>query len=99
MAPGTERAPGCAPKFSDRAIETVLTLRMVFHPPLRRAEGFLRSVLRVMGLDLESPDPMTLSRRGPGLALDLRAVPHQGTVHLLIDSHVFSQVQNASQST
>ncbi|MCP5044212.1 MAG: IS5 family transposase [bacterium] len=77
---------GAQPKFSDLAIETALTLRLVFHLPLRQAEGFLRSVLRFMGLELESPDHTTLSRRGQGLALDLRAVPHQGPVHLLIDS-------------
>ena len=27
-------------KFSDHAIETALTLRLVFHLPLRQAEGF-----------------------------------------------------------
>ena len=39
-----------------------------------------------MGLDIESPDHTTKSRRGQGLALDLRAVLHQGPIHLLIDS-------------
>ena len=29
-------------KFSDLAIETALTLRLVFNLPLRQAEGFLR---------------------------------------------------------
>ncbi|MCP5067636.1 MAG: IS5 family transposase [bacterium] len=77
---------GAQPKFSDLAIETALTLRLVFHLPLRQAEGFLRSVLRSMGLDLESPDHTTLSRRGQSLARDLRAVPNQGPIHLLIDS-------------
>ncbi|MCP5068169.1 MAG: IS5 family transposase, partial [bacterium] len=77
---------GAQPKFSDLAIETALTLRIVFHLPLRQAEGFLRSILRSMGLDLESPDHTTLSRRGQSLARDLRAVHRQGPVHLLIDS-------------
>jgi hypothetical protein len=39
-----------------------------------------------MGLEIDSPDHTTLSRRGQSLALDLRAVPAQGPVHLLIDS-------------
>jgi IS5 family transposase len=77
---------GGQPKFSDVAIETALTLRILFHLPLRQAEGFLRSILRIMGLDLEAPDHTTLSRRGQSLALDLRAIPHQGPIHLLIDS-------------
>jgi len=77
---------GAQPKFSDLAIETALTLRMVFHLPLRQAEGFLGSILRIMDLDLASPDHTTLSRRGEGLVLDLRAVARNGPVHLLIDS-------------
>jgi hypothetical protein len=31
-------------KFSDLAIETALTLRLVFHLPLRQVEGFVRSL-------------------------------------------------------
>jgi len=41
------------------AIESVLTLRLVFHLPLRQTEGFLRSILRLLGLVLESPDHTT----------------------------------------
>jgi hypothetical protein len=43
-------------KFSDHAIETALTLRLVFNLPLRQAEGFLRSMLALMDVDLEAPD-------------------------------------------
>ena len=38
--------------YSDAAIELVLTLRLVFHLALRQAEGFARSVLRLLDLDL-----------------------------------------------
>jgi hypothetical protein len=54
---------GAQRKFSDHAIETALTPRLVFKLPLRQAEGFLRSVLVLMGVDLEAPDNTTLSRR------------------------------------
>jgi hypothetical protein len=77
---------GVQPKFSDLAIETALTLRLVFHLPLRQAEGFLRSILRMMDLEVESPDHTTLSRRSEGLVLELRSVARNGPVHLLIDS-------------
>ena len=50
-------------KFSDHAIETALTLRLVFKLPLRQAEGFLRSILSLMGVGLEAPEHTTLSRR------------------------------------
>src|ERR687885_1544587 len=37
--------PGGQAWYSDAAIELVLMLRLVFHLPLRRAEGFAASVL------------------------------------------------------
>ena len=52
---------GAQRKFSDHAIETALMLRLVFKLPLRQAERFLRSVLALMGLNLEAPDHTTLS--------------------------------------
>ena len=36
--------------YSDLAIETALTLRLLFHLPLRQTEGFLRSILKLMGM-------------------------------------------------
>jgi hypothetical protein len=54
--------PGGQPRYSDLAIELVLTLRLVFHLALRQAEGFARSVLALLGLELRVPDHTTLSR-------------------------------------
>ncbi len=62
---------GAQRKFSDHAIETALMLRLVFKLPLRQAEGFLRSVLCLMGVNLEAPDHTTLSRRSQRLDLGL----------------------------
>ena len=65
-------------RFSDLAITTTLTLRLVFRLPLRQAEGFLRSVLIFNGLmdvDLEAPDHTTLSRRSRRLDVELHRVP------------------------
>src|SRR5215204_5165148 len=58
--------PGGQALYSDLAIELVLTLRLVFHLALRQAEGFARSVLRLLRLDLPVPDHTTLSRRSRG---------------------------------
>ncbi len=77
---------GAQRKFSDQAIETALTLRLVFHLPLRQTEGFLRSVLSLMGVDLSAPDHTTLSRRGQSLDLTLRRVPTGAGIHLVVDS-------------
>ena len=73
-------------KYSDVAIETALTLRLIFHLPLRQAEGFLASLFRLMGLDLPSPDHTTLSRRGQYLDVTLRRPPRVKRLHLIIDS-------------
>jgi hypothetical protein len=54
---------GGQPVYSDLAIETALMLRLLFHLPLRQTEGFLGSILRLMGLDHPCPDHTTLSRR------------------------------------
>ena len=50
---------GGQPIYSDIAIETSLTLRLVFHLPLRQAEGFLKSILKLMDLYLPCPDHTT----------------------------------------
>ena len=39
-------------RYSDLAIETALTLRLIYHLPLRQAEGFLHSLFAIMRLDL-----------------------------------------------
>jgi len=79
-------------KFSDHAIETALTLRLVFGLPLRQAEGFLLSVLSVMRVDLDTPDHTTLSRRSQHLAVELHRVPAQEPIHLIVDSSDLSFV-------
>ena len=61
--PEGTRTRGAPPKYSDLAIETALTLRLLFHLPLRQAEGFLTSRFHLMGLDLRSPDHTPVSHR------------------------------------
>ena len=62
-------------QYSDLAIETALTLRLIFHLPLRQTEGFLTSIFGMLGLELSTPDHTTLSRRGQHLDLTLRRAP------------------------
>jgi hypothetical protein len=49
--------PGGQRRYSDLAIELVLVLRLVFHLALRQAEGFVGSVLRLLGLELAGAGP------------------------------------------
>jgi hypothetical protein len=73
-------------RYSDLAIETALTLRLLYHLPLRQAEGFLHSLFAIMRLDLSAPDYTTLSRRGQHLPRRLRPVPAGARIHLVLDS-------------
>ncbi len=77
---------GAQQKFSDLAIETALTLGQVFKLPLRQAEGFLKSVLSLMSVDLDVPDHTTLSRRGQRLDIQLDVARSDMPIHLVVDS-------------
>ena len=73
-------------RYSDLAIETALTLRLLSHLPLRQAEGFLHALFGMMRLDLSAPDSTTLSRRSQHLRRRLRPVPPGEGIHLVLDS-------------
>ena len=85
-SPVNSGLPGGQRKFSNLAIETALTLRLVFGLPLRQAEGFLRSLFGLLGLDLPVPGHTTLSRRSKGLGVRLRSSAGAGPIHLIVDS-------------
>jgi hypothetical protein len=57
--------------FSDAAIQTCLTLKVLFGMALRQATGFVESLLRLMGLDWRVPDFSTLCRRQKSLVVDI----------------------------
>ena len=78
---------GAQLKYSDLAIETALTLRLLFRLPLRQTEGFLHSLFAMRGLDRSVPDHTTLSRRGSHFDLALRRVPTSERIHLIVDSY------------
>lgn len=79
--------PGGQPRYSDLAIELVLTRHLVFHLSLRQAEEFTRSVLGLLGFDLRVPDYTTLSRRSRSFAgRQPRVAAGSGAVHLVLDS-------------
>ncbi len=77
---------GGQPRYSNLAIVAALTLRMVFHLPLRQTEGFLDSLLRLMELDLRAPDHTTLSRRNKDVDVPSPSRVLDGPIHLIVDS-------------
>ena len=79
--------PGGQPKYSNIAIETCLTLRTIYKLPLRQTQGLMRSIARLMGVDIPVPDFSTLSRRGLGLRLPAKPrVDRTEPIHLTMDS-------------
>ncbi len=86
QAPPSGR-PGGQRRYADIAIEAALTIRMVFHLPLRQTEGFLRSLAELLDVNLPIPDHTTLSRRLQRLdEIHFHRSATQGPLHLLIDS-------------
>ena len=83
----TRRKPGRQRKYSNHAIETTVTLGLVFGLASRQTEGFLRSRLTLLNLDNDVPDHRTISRRkarlGKVASSERRTVK---PVHLRIDS-------------
>jgi hypothetical protein len=78
---------GAQPVYSNIAIETALSLGLLFHLALRQTEGFLGSVLRLMWVDLPSPDHTTLSRRNATVVVrrKIDRAP-QGSICVIVDS-------------
>jgi len=72
--------------YSDAAIQTCLTMKVLFGMALRQATGFVESLLRLVGLDWTVPDFSTLSRRQKTLAVNIPYSGSKGPLHLLIDS-------------
>ena len=77
---------GRQPVYSDAAVQTCLTMKVLFGMALRQTTGFVDSLLRLVGLDWDVPDFSTLSRRQKTLAVNIPFRGSQGPLHLLIDS-------------
>jgi len=71
----------------DAAIQTCLTLKVLFAMLLRQTTGFVESLLRLAGLDWAVPDESTLCRRQRTLNVALPYPGGTGPLNLLIPSH------------
>jgi len=82
---------GAQPKYSDLAIQTVLTLKAVFGLRNRSVEGFVNSIFTRLGYALTSPDHTLISRRAKTLTVQIprRQRGQNGPelpLHVVIDS-------------
>ncbi len=71
---------------SDGSIQTLLVLKQVFHLPSRALEGFGRSLMCSMELDLPIPDHTHLSRRARALTVQIPRQERTGPIHVVVDS-------------
>jgi hypothetical protein len=72
--------------YTDVAILCALTLREVYHLPLRATEGLVCSVLHLLEVDLPTPDYSTLCRRARKLDVPLPVPAQRAPRHLVVDS-------------
>lgn len=80
-----EKQRGSQFDYSDKAIEIMLTLKEIFHLTNRSVEGFVRSLFRMMKVDLRVPDHSTLSKRSKTLKVKLPK-KSSGSLNLVMDS-------------
>jgi hypothetical protein len=80
-----EKQRGSQFEYSDQAILVMLTVKEVFHLTNRGVEGFVRSLFRMMKIDLPVPDHSTLSKRGKGLKVNLPKKSSQ-SLNIVMDS-------------
>ena len=74
-------------KISDMAITMCLTLGVVYKLPLRQTQGLMRSIAKLLRLEVPVPGFSTLSRRGLGLTLPVRPrAARTEPVILVVDS-------------
>ena len=59
------------PDYSDAAIQTCLTMKVLFGIALRQTTGFAKSLLQLIDLDWAVPHFSTLSRRQKGLKVNI----------------------------
>jgi IS5 family transposase len=84
--PTGPRQRGGQMEYSDRAIEWLLTLKVVFKLPYRQTEGFGRSIMELLGVNVTIPDYSTLCKRSADLTVNLLPSQIQDAKHIVVDS-------------
>jgi hypothetical protein len=79
--------PGRPETYSDDAIRCGLLIKAVFRTALRALQGFIGSIIKILGLDLVCPHYSVFSRRAKGLQIPLRRLLKPGEkLNVVFDS-------------
>ncbi len=70
--------PGRPETYSDDAIRCGLLIKAVFRTTLRALQGFIGSIIKILGLDLVCPHYSVFSRRAKELKIPLRRLLKPG---------------------
>ena len=73
-------------RYSDWAIQTLLMLKAVFHLPYRALEGFGRSLMDLLGLDMPIPDHSHMSRRAKTVEIQIPRREKKEPIHVVVDA-------------
>lgn len=68
--PDIQQQRGRVRTFSDLSIQACHVMRTLFKQPLRQTEGVVCAIIKLLGLDLKTPDHTTISRRLESLKLN-----------------------------
>jgi hypothetical protein len=82
----SEVRPGRRFIFSDTAIECLLMVREVFRLPYRHTEGFSKSLIQLLEIDIPVPDYSSLAKRAAKLNVNIKLANRRGPVDLVMDS-------------
>ena len=72
--------------YSDGAIQCMLVLKAVYRLPLRATQGFAQSIMKLLGLDLSTPDYTTVCKRQKQLDVPLIQAKKGESLHAVFDS-------------
>jgi hypothetical protein len=79
--------PGRPETYSDDAIRCGLLIKAVFQTALRALQGFIGSIIQILGLDLVCPHYSVFSRRAKGLQIPVRRLLKPGEkLNVVFDS-------------
>lgn len=86
QAPSEEKRNGHPLIYSNEAILMALTIRFVYSLPLRASEGFLKSILLLLGLSLKAPCYTQICRRAKTLGKALKHLSKRRPTDIVFDS-------------
>ncbi len=75
--------------YSNTCIEACCIIRKVYHLPLRQTEGFMKSIIELMQLEMAVPDYTVICRRSSKLKISsllTKRINTGGHLHIVMDS-------------